>query len=85
MAVAALIVFLAAAARAQELEPGTYQNAPTRANIAIASYGYSSGNVLLDREMRKERGIEAGETGHVHRPGGLERRGSWRHAMDIVG
>ena len=44
-----------------------------------------SGTVFLDREMRKERGIEAGETGHVHRPGRLERCGSWRHAMDIVG
>jgi len=52
--VAALIVLLGAAARAQELEPGTYQNAPIRANIAIASYGYSSGNVLLDASLPVE-------------------------------
>jgi hypothetical protein len=39
---------------AQELEPGTYQNAPTQANIAIASYGHSSGNVLLDASLPVE-------------------------------
>ena len=39
---------------AQELEPGTYQNAPTQANIAIASYGYSRGNVLFDASLPVE-------------------------------
>lgn len=39
---------------AQELEPGTYQNAPTQANIAIASYGYSTGNVLFDASLPVE-------------------------------
>ena len=51
---AALIVLSAAVASAQELEPGTYQNAPTGANIAIASYGYSRGNVLFDASLPVE-------------------------------
>jgi hypothetical protein len=54
MTVAVLIVLSAAVARAQELEPGTYQNAPTETNIAIASYGYSRGNVLLDASLPVE-------------------------------
>lgn len=33
---------------AQELEPGLYQNAPLRMNVAIMAYTYSSGNVLFD-------------------------------------
>src|SRR5262249_28985443 len=39
---------------AQELEPGTYQNAPTQVNVGIAAYGYSSGNVLLDASLPVE-------------------------------
>ena len=51
---AALLVLSPAVASAQELEPGTYQNAPTGANIAIASYGYSRGNVLFDASLPVE-------------------------------
>lgn len=51
---AVLIVLSAVVARAQELEPGTYQNAPTQANIAIAAYGFSKGNVLFDASLPVE-------------------------------
>jgi hypothetical protein len=36
---------------AQELEPGSYQNAPVGVNVAIASMGFSSGNVLFDASL----------------------------------
>lgn len=36
---------------AQELEPGSYQNAPLGVNVAIASIGFSSGNVLFDASL----------------------------------
>lgn len=36
---------------AQELEPGSYQNAPSGVNVAIASMGFSSGNVLFDASL----------------------------------
>src|SRR5262249_31880952 len=36
---------------AQELEPGAYQNAPIGVNVAIVSYGYSTGNVLVDAAL----------------------------------
>lgn len=39
---------------AQELEPGTYQNAPTTVNVAVAAYGFSSGNVLFDASLPVE-------------------------------
>jgi len=39
---------------AQELEPGTYQNAPTQVNVAIAAYGHSRGNVLFDASLPVE-------------------------------
>jgi outer membrane putative beta-barrel porin/alpha-amylase len=41
-------------AAAQELEPGAYQNAPIGVNVAIASYGYSTGNVLVDATLPVE-------------------------------
>src|SRR5690242_9968012 len=46
-------VFVATAPRAnaQELEPGSYQNAPTGVNVAIASLGFSRGNVLFDAAL----------------------------------
>lgn len=36
---------------AQELEPGHYQNAPTGVNVALASIGFSRGNVLFDAAL----------------------------------
>jgi hypothetical protein len=41
----------AAVGRAQELEPGTYQNAPVDVNVLIAGYGLSGGNVLVDASL----------------------------------
>ena len=38
-------------ATAQELEPGNYQNAPVGVNVAIASMGFSRGNVLFDASL----------------------------------
>ena len=37
--------------RSQDLEPRLLSPAPTGMNIAIASYGYSSGNILLDNSL----------------------------------
>ena len=45
---AVLAWLFAATTMAQELDPRTYSNAPTGVNFFSASYGYSSGNVLLD-------------------------------------
>jgi hypothetical protein len=45
------IPLLAVKAWAQELEPGAYQNAPIGVNVAIVSYGFSHGNVLVDASL----------------------------------
>jgi len=49
-----LLLAFCAAGIAQELEPGTYQGAPTQVNVAIAAYGYSRGNVLFDASLPVE-------------------------------
>ncbi len=41
----------AAAARAQELEPRLYQNAPVGLNALVVGYGYSAGNFLVDSTL----------------------------------
>jgi len=41
----------AAPARAQELEPRLYQNAPLGLNALVFSYGYSAGNFLVDSSL----------------------------------
>ncbi len=41
----------AAAARAQELEPRLYQNAPMGLNAVVVGYGYSAGNFLVDSSL----------------------------------
>ena len=46
-----LSIFKAPLLAAQELEPGSYQNAPLGVNVAIASMGFSSGNVLFDASL----------------------------------
>jgi hypothetical protein len=48
---AILLIFSVTLVSAQELEPGSYQNAPTGVNVAIASMGFSSGNVLFDASL----------------------------------
>jgi hypothetical protein len=49
----ALLILLAHSGlvHAQELEPGLYQNAPIRLNVALAGYTYSTGNVLIDASL----------------------------------
>jgi hypothetical protein len=42
------------ASRAQELEPGSYQNAPTGVNVAAASIAISRGNVLTEASLPVE-------------------------------
>ena len=37
--------------QSQDLEPRLLSPAPTGLNIAIASYGYSTGNILLDNSL----------------------------------
>ncbi len=47
----ALLVLWAAACvsvQAQELEPRSYRTLPTGINFAVLSYGYSTGNVVVD-------------------------------------
>ena len=38
----------------QELEPGLYQNAPLRMNVAFLGYTYSTGNILFDATLPVE-------------------------------
>lgn len=51
LVIAAADLLLAGTARAQELEPGTYQNAPLGVNVLFVGYGLSSGNVLVDAAL----------------------------------
>jgi outer membrane putative beta-barrel porin/alpha-amylase len=53
-AAAAVLLALCGDVMAQELEPGTYQNAPTTVNVAVAAYGFSRGNVLFDASLPVE-------------------------------
>jgi hypothetical protein len=48
LAAAALALGVLPGARAQQMEPRSYSNAPVGLNFLIAAYGYSSGDVLLD-------------------------------------
>jgi hypothetical protein len=51
---AVVLLALCGDSTAQELEPGTYQNAPTGVNVALAVYGLSKGNVLFDASLPVE-------------------------------
>jgi len=46
--VSTLLLLVASAAHAQELEPRLYANAPVGLNFAIAGYGYTTGGVTAD-------------------------------------
>ena len=46
-----LSVFMVAAARAQELEPRSYSNAPVGLNFLIAGYVYANGKVAFDPSL----------------------------------
>ncbi|HKQ15839.1 MAG TPA: transporter [Steroidobacteraceae bacterium] len=46
--VSTVLLLVASAAHAQELEPRLYANAPVGLNFAIAGYGYTSGGVTVD-------------------------------------
>ena len=46
--VSTLLLLVASAAHAQELEPRLYANAPTGLNFAIAGYAYTTGGVVAD-------------------------------------
>jgi len=45
------LMFAAAGAHAQDLEPRSYTNTPVGLNFLIAGYGYTEGNVALDPSM----------------------------------
>ena len=45
------VLFLVFESKAQDLEPRFLSAIPTGGNFAIASYGYSSGNILLDNSL----------------------------------
>lgn len=44
-------LFLVIESKAQDLEPRFLSGIPTGGNFAIASYGYSSGNILVDNSL----------------------------------
>ena len=46
-----MALFLAIESKAQDLEPRFLSAIPIGGNFAIASYGYSSGNILLDNSL----------------------------------
>lgn len=54
VAASGLLLAFCTAGVAQELEPGTYQNAPTQVNVVVAAYGFSRGNVLFDASLPVE-------------------------------
>lgn len=67
-------------AAAQELEPGLYQNAPIRLNVAVASYTYSTGNILTDASLP----ITDGQANlHIIALGYLRTLGLFGHAAKI--
>ena len=92
----AIALFLAAdASTVQELEPGSYQNAPTGVNVAAASVAVSRGNVLLDASLpvqgaRAE--VEVLALGYVRTLGVLGRAAkfdaqipfTWAHFSGVV-
>ncbi len=45
------ILFSIGVAKAQDLEPRALSSIPTGSNIAVASYAYSTGNILLDNTL----------------------------------
>jgi hypothetical protein len=45
------VLFLVFETNAQDLEPRSLSAVPTGGNFAIASYGYSSGNILVDNTL----------------------------------
>lgn len=54
--VAAALLISATAARAQELEPRAYSNAPVGLNFLILGYGYTTGDVAFDTSAPIEDG-----------------------------
>jgi hypothetical protein len=46
-----LVLFLVSGTKAQDLEPRFLSVLPTGGNFAIASYGYSTGNILVDNSL----------------------------------
>jgi hypothetical protein len=50
-ALAVVALLRCAVLSAQELEPGTYQNAPVGVNVVYTGYGFSTGNVLFDAAL----------------------------------
>jgi hypothetical protein len=60
-AIALTLTLGLADASAQELEPGTYQNAPVAMNVIFVGYGFSTGNVLFDAALPIE-----GASARVH-------------------
>jgi hypothetical protein len=51
-----VVLFAAASAHAQELEPRAYTNAPVGLNFLIAGYGYTEGSVAFDPSVPIEDG-----------------------------
>src|SRR3954451_12962393 len=49
--VAAVTVFLVPNAKAQEVEPKSYSNAPVGLNFLIAGYLYAQGKIAFDPEL----------------------------------
>ena len=56
MALVAVVLAAATTAKAQELEPRAFANAPVGLNFLILGYGYSTGDVSLDTSVPIEDG-----------------------------
>ncbi|PYM98104.1 MAG: transporter, partial [Candidatus Rokuibacteriota bacterium] len=56
MALVAVVLAAATTAKAQELEPRAFANAPVGLNFLILGYGYSRGDVSLDTSAPIEDG-----------------------------
>jgi outer membrane putative beta-barrel porin/alpha-amylase len=91
----ALVLAFSTGSAAQELEPGSYQNAPTGVNVAVATVVISRGNVLTDASLPVEGAraeVEALGLGYVRTLGLLGRAAkfdaqipvTWAHFSGVV-
>jgi hypothetical protein len=49
-----VLLLLSGVASAQDMEPRAYSNAPVGLNFLVVSYGYSTGNVVVDSALPLE-------------------------------
>jgi hypothetical protein len=80
-------MLLCASSRAQDLEPRAYSPAPVGTNIALVSYGRTTGNVVLDPTIivtGASAEFNSVSLGYVHTLGLLDRQTTVSAAMPYV-